>query len=149
MSGLGKCNICGKDAEVNYPLLAGSPSFCSAHHNSHDAGPFGCDFTGPDDFDIPWDLGEPVDLYEELEDYGQPHPLLKRWYRRPFKRWRKKFVWTDKEGNDHKLRDIDNAYLYNIIEWLRRQNEAGTYNNIGVRLFLEDELVYRRKQGSL
>ena len=53
MSELGHCKVCGADAGVTYPLLPGSPAFCSAHHNPRDAGPFGCDFSGPDDFDIP------------------------------------------------------------------------------------------------
>lgn len=50
---LGNCVICGKEASVVYPLLPGSPAFCSEHHNAKDAGPYGCDFSGPDDFDIP------------------------------------------------------------------------------------------------
>lgn len=142
MGELGKCSVCGKDAGVVYPLLPRSPSFCHEHHNSRDAGPFGCDFTGPDDFDTPLEGDyHPYDPYEELEEYGQPY--------RPFKEWRKRFVWTDKDTNDHKLKDIDNPYLHNIIEFLRRKNESGVYPNVGVRLFLEQELVYRRKQGSL
>ncbi len=31
---------------------------------------------------------------------------------------RERFVWTDKEGNKHKLKDIDDQYLQNIINWL-------------------------------
>ena len=52
---LGTCVIpgCGKDAVVVYPLLLGEPRFCSEHYNEHDAGLYGCDFSEPDDFDIP------------------------------------------------------------------------------------------------
>ncbi len=89
-----------------------------------------------------------ADPYKGLEDY--PHQFRNRWpNRRRFHRVRKTFVWTDKSRDKHALRDINNLYLYNIIEFLRRNNEAGTYPNFGVRRFLEDELVYRRKQGSL
>jgi hypothetical protein len=52
---LGKCVICGKEASVLYPLLPGAPAFCDDHHNPKDAGPYGCDFSGPDDFDIPFE----------------------------------------------------------------------------------------------
>lgn len=95
--GLGKCVVCGGHASALYPLLPNSPAFCSEHHNPKDAGPFGCDFSGPDDFEIP----EP------------PWPETK------FNM--KTFVWTDKEGNKHKLRDIDDRYLQNIINFLKRR----------------------------
>lgn len=36
-----------------YPLLPGEPRFCGEHHNAKYAGKYGCDFSGPDDFDIP------------------------------------------------------------------------------------------------
>ena len=52
--GLGKCVICGEYAEAVYPLLPGSPAFCGKHYNQKDAGPYGCDFSGPDDFEIPY-----------------------------------------------------------------------------------------------
>ena len=53
--GFGKCGIkgCGKEAEVLYPLLSGEPKFCYEHDNPKGAGKYGCDFTGPDDFDVP------------------------------------------------------------------------------------------------
>ena len=96
---LGKCSVCGKEAGVLYPLLPGEPKFCGEHHNPKDAGPFGCDLSGPDDFDIP----EPwIDSLEFCED-------------------RETFVWTDREGNKHKLSDVDNVYLQNIISFLRRR----------------------------
>ena len=103
---LGKCSVCGKEAGVLYPLLPGEPAFCSSHHNPKDAGPFGADFTGPDDFDIPWE-----DLtYEEM--FG------KEKYRR------ETFIWTDRKGVEHKLEDIDNKYLQNIISLLKRKVES-------------------------
>jgi len=97
---LGKCSICGKDAGALYPLLPGSPAFCHNHHNPRDAGPFGCDFTGPDDFDIP------------IEGYGFREPILTR----------REFRWTDVNGNEHKLQDIDDYYLNNIINFLKRKS---------------------------
>lgn len=105
MEKLGSCSVCGKEAGVLYPLLPGEPAFCSEHHNPKDAGQFGCDFTGPDDFDIPV-------LPDELDEW---HPVPK------FKATRKTFVWTDINGNKHKLADIDNYYLQNIISFLRRK----------------------------
>ncbi|KKN42419.1 hypothetical protein LCGC14_0713600, partial [marine sediment metagenome] len=33
---LGKCVIDGADAVAVYPLLPGSPAFCSTHYNQHD-----------------------------------------------------------------------------------------------------------------
>ena len=50
---LGNCIVCGAKASVEYPLLPNDPRFCSKHHNPKDAGPYGCDFSGPDDSDIP------------------------------------------------------------------------------------------------
>lgn len=64
MSDLGKCIVCGRGARAVYPLLLGAPAFCGQHHNAHDAGPFGADFSGPDDFDIPDDDGY---LYDHLD----------------------------------------------------------------------------------
>lgn len=100
MSGsLGKCIVCGKGAGVLYPLLPNSPAFCSEHHNPKDAGSFGCDFTGPDDFDIPFP-GEFDAVFVGNRDT---------------------FVWTDREGVKHELADIDDIYLHNIIGFLRRR----------------------------
>lgn len=94
---LGHCRVCGRDAVVVYPLLRGSPAFCVEHHNPRDAGPFGCDFTGPDDFDI---LDYPDNVF-----VGD----------------RKTFVWSDRDGVEHELRNIDDQYLQNIINFLRRR----------------------------
>ncbi len=105
MGELGDCAICGKDASALYPLLSGSPAFCSEHHNPKDAGPFGCDFTGPDDFDIP--LGGDNPWAQEYEP-----------------------VWVDKEGNPYYSEDdIKDDHLVNIVRFLQRKareaREAG------------------------
>ncbi len=39
-------------------------------------------------------------------------------------RLRQKFVWTDKQGDKHKLADIDDTYLQNIINFLKRKVAA-------------------------
>ena len=128
MGELGNCRVCGKDAGAVYPLLSGSPAFCSEHHNSRDAGPFGCDFSGPDDFDIP------------VDDF-----------RVEFRGDRDTFVWKDKEGVVHKLTDIDDVYLANIVNFLRRrvfdmsmlQADSAAYWS-EVIVFLEKEQRLRR-----
>lgn len=98
MSGeLGKCTVCGENATALYPLLPGEPKFCNDHHNPRDAGPFGCDFTGPDDFDIPVDFDDEIGLDRD------------------------NFVWKDKEGTEHPLSTIDDRYLQNIINFLKRK----------------------------
>lgn len=132
---LGSCRVCGSHASVVYPLLPGSPAFCDSHHNPKDAGPFGCDFAGPDDFDIPWG---------DEEVYVDPYMGLACYTKKQFKKWHKEFVWTDKSGVDHKIRDIDDTYLSNIIGFLRRTVSGGTYFNGGVVRFLEDELESRK-----
>ena len=50
-----RCSVkgCSGKATVWYPLLENCPSFCSKHHTPEYAEPFGCDFSGPDDFEIP------------------------------------------------------------------------------------------------
>ena len=133
---LGRCSVCGEDATVLYPLLAGEPKFCSGHHNPEDAGPFGCDFSGPDDFDIPWGPS----VLEEYDPYGE----LVGYTKKQFKEWHKKFVWTDREGVDHEIQDIDDVYLRNIVGFLRRVSSQGTYFNGGVLRFLEEEQESRK-----
>jgi hypothetical protein len=115
ISGLGKCSIssCRNNAGVMFPLLAGSPAYCS-HHAPMD--------TGPDDFDIP--------LWDEETPYFQ-EPVLTR----------RRFVWTDKEGNRHKLADIDDYYLNNIIDFLRHKNIEEAEETIR---FLEKEAKRRK-----
>jgi len=125
MSSLGRCSVCKGEASVLYPLLAGSPSFCSAHHNPRDAGPFGADFTGPDDFDIPW-CADDVPFRPGLAFLT-----------------RKKFVWTDQHGVRHKLSDIDDDYLSNIINFLKRKERVEFSEMI---LFLEGELQRRKDE---
>lgn len=95
---LGKCAVCGKEAGVLYPLLSGEPAFCSKHHNPKDAGPFGCDFTGPDDFDMPDGPFYGLEVFD-----------------------RETFEWKDREGVRHKLVDVDDRYLQNIINFLGRR----------------------------
>lgn len=38
-------------------------------------------------------------------------------------KFREKFIWTDKEGVKHKLKEIDDTYLQNIINFLKRKVE--------------------------
>jgi len=114
--GFGDCVVCGGRATVNYPLLSGSPSFCGDHHNPNDAGRFGCDFSGPDDFDTP-------DEDEFDMPFDWPHRELPV-SARPITTGN--FVWTDIKGGKHKLKDIDDNYLANIIGFLKRRiNNAG------------------------
>ncbi len=97
-----KCSVCGGEAVVLYPLLSGEPGFCSEHHNPRDAGPFGCDFTGPDDFDIPGPFDD--ERYLLVPEFS-----------------RGTFVWKDRTGTCHRLKDIDDTYLTNIINYLGRR----------------------------
>lgn len=123
---LGRCAVCGGEAGVLYPLLPGEPAFCSEHHNPRDAGPFGCDFTGPDDFDIP-------DVWDVLSGFHGD---------------RETFTWKDREGNIHKLKDIDGRYLQNIIGFIRRAlGNLDAYSAAyweEVIVFLEEEQRLRR-----
>lgn len=125
---LGKCVVCGKEAAALYPLLPNEPAFCSEHHNPKDAGPFGCDFTGPDDFDIP---DEFLEYTPEMFD-------------------RESLIWTDKEGNEHELKDIDDQYLNNIINFLtKRMPYMGVHSQEywkAVRDFLVGEQAIRAKE---
>lgn len=54
---------CKEKQVVSYPLLFGEPRFCGKHRKPKYAEKFGCDFSGPDDFDIP--IAD--DIYQELE----------------------------------------------------------------------------------
>jgi hypothetical protein len=129
MSGLGKCSVhgCGRDAGVLYPLLAGSPAFCDHHHTPEYAGRFGCDLTGPDDFDPP--------IGDEFSSLEFPEPALTR----------KGFVWTDREGNEHRLSDIDDRYLGNIISYLERRTAEGLSGAEQTIAFLKKEVKLRLK----
>jgi len=133
---LGKCSIpgCGKEAGALYPLLPGKPCFCHEHHNPKNAGPFGCDFTGPDDFDIPFG-DDDVPFHTRIPKYQKLD--------------RKVFVWTDREGVRHKLKDIDDTYLTNIINFLVQgkgqvSGDSGTRRNDVIN-FLREEQTYRKK----
>src|SRR3972149_11003067 len=94
-SSMGQCAVCGKDAAVVYPLLPEEPKFCSAHHTQKDAGPFGADLSGPDDFDKPENH-----LLPNLE--------------------RATFIWINREGDKYYLKDIDDRYLENIVRFLEQ-----------------------------
>ncbi len=128
---LGNCRICGKDAGVLYPLLPGSPAFCHEHHNQQDAGKFGCDLSGPDDFDIPDDFS--------TIDFDPPKPQRLD---------RRSFIWTDKQGEQHRLRDIGDSYLSNIIRYLKRGEGHAWPEDRREKVieFLENE-AYRRVSG--
>jgi len=92
-------------------LLPTSPAFCSEHHNSRDAGPFGCDFAGPDDFDVPFEGGD-----SWLQEY-EP-------------------VWVDKEGNRYYDEgNIKDDHLINIVRFLRVRVQASRGGVNEVRAF--------------
>ncbi len=78
-----------------------------------------------DDFD--WDTGE------NGTDYCNWFLLNKR-----------EFRWTDKKGNDHKLKDIDNDYLANIIALLKKKNNIENYFDEVIK-FLRKEQKRRSK----
>lgn len=103
MGELGNCRICGKEAAVLYPLLPGNPAFCHEHHNQRDAGLFGCDLSGPDDFDLSW------------EEMLWAEPLIRR------KGLRNHFTWTTKEGVKYLLKELTDSHLQNIITYLKRK----------------------------
>lgn len=72
----------------------------------------------PDDFDIPIDTGpDDLDIDEGPDDFDIPETWSE--YTPEFDR--KTFVWTDKNYIKHKLKDIDNQYLKNIIVFLKRK----------------------------
>ncbi len=128
---LGKCMVCGGEAAIVYPLLPWEPAFCSEHYNLRDAGPFGCGFSDPDDFDIPFND----------EDIPFRTPRLQRLDRETF-------VWVDIRGNKHTLKEIDDNYLRNIINYLERDrgHVPGTTGRRGKVIdFLRNELEERRR----
>jgi len=58
---------------------------------------------------------------ERMSEFERCVPDFDDWIERGgFKRLRKSFVWTDKQGVKHKLADIDDMYLSNIINFLKR-----------------------------
>lgn len=71
-------------------------------------------------------MGDMADEARELEElmeldrlFGNVEVSATRHKYQPLTRQR--FVWTDIKGNKHKLRDIDDAYLANIIRFLKRK----------------------------
>ena len=127
---LGKCVIDGQPASVVYPLLAGSPAFCNKHHNSHDAGPFGADFSGPDDFDIP-------------DDFDMV-------FRPPYNE--KTGEWTDQTGKTKKLSALEDSHLWNIRGWIIRISEQPRWDAVNIEdamLAVDREITTRQQTGYL
>ena len=125
---LGNCAIDGKEASVVYPLLPGKPAFCSEHHNARDAGPFGADFSGPDDFDIP-------DLWDDID------PILA--FTPPYDQ--ETGVWTDRGGNQRLLSALDDPHLLNIRRWIvQRASEFSKTRNVNETLKAVDTEITRR-----
>ena len=75
-----------------------------------------------------WDIDDRIGEEREFSE-----PLLSR----------RGFCWTDKEGNEHKLKDIDDYYLNNIINFLKRKENEEFTNTIK---FLEKEAKRRAKE---
>lgn len=65
------------------------------------------------DWSIEEELSPNLDLIYSLD-------LNKREQKR-LEKLRQKFIWTDKQGDKHKLADIDDTYLQNIINFLKRK----------------------------
>jgi hypothetical protein len=57
---------------------------------------------------------------------------------------RHNFIWTDIKGGKHKLKDIDDPYLQNIINFVKRKKNL-IYEPL--IKFLEDEQQRRAKGG--
>jgi len=102
---LGNCRVCGGDATVVYPLLPGKPSFCSKHHNEKDAGPYGCDFSGPDDFEIPidYDPEDPFNLEQRLADIRETK------------------VWTAAGDKEIHVTEMETRHIENCIAFHERK----------------------------
>ena len=99
---LGNCNICGRGAGVVYPLLPGSPKFCSEHHTPQHAGPFGADFTPSDaEMDALFD-----EFVRDTELVFKPpyNPQIN--------------TWKEKSGRMLKLTSLDDSHLFNIRRWI-------------------------------
>jgi len=125
---LGNCKICGREATVVYPLLSGEPSFCSQHHNERDAGPFGCDFSGPDDFEIPteYDPEEPFALEMRLEEIRETK------------------VWTTADGTELHVTEMETGHIENCIAFHYRK--LWDVSEAWIEVFSE-ELERRKKRG--
>jgi hypothetical protein len=115
-----KCVVCGGKGSVEYPLLPGSPTFCGTHHNPRDAGKYGCDFSGPDDFDEPF---EDSDVIFGLEE--RLPTLLDKIADKLFRRKPPKLImpiWTTRDGRDiWKEEDFTDNHLINIIYFLDKR----------------------------
>jgi len=103
-------------------------------------------FPGLDDFGIPDDLPDDVfrpDELATLRDEERARKAIAR-LRKKGLNW-KTFVWIDIHSVKHKLRDIDDTYLSNIIHYLERtKGHTGmVFTREEVIKFLKDE-SYRR-----
>lgn len=96
---MNSCVICGGHGVAWYPLLSGSPTFCHSHYNQRDAGPFGVDLSGPDDFDVP--VPE-FKTWRDLLDEG---------------------TWLTREGEEVQVEDMGDTHLRNTIALLERQRD--------------------------
>lgn len=79
-------------------------------------------------------MGEGLEMFDGIRSEmlsGCPRHVLSRFDRRSF-------VWTDIEGNKHALKDIDDVYLQNIVNFLRHKVMDG----LDVREDMEDALKY-------
>lgn len=59
----------------------------------------------------------------------------------------KMFVWTDKEGEPHTLKDIDDNYLQNIINFLKRN--LGEMPDYDVNPYNDDVVSTEQEQDEL
>jgi len=106
-------------------MLGGTPAFCSKHHNPKDAGPFGCDFLDPDDFDVP----------REGDDVWNDLPLMSPTPTPNYNR--DTFIWTDIDEEKHQLEDITNRYLQNIINFLKGKSPKAPRHQLRLNTLIE------------
>ncbi len=75
----------------------------------------------------------PTDKYDDFPEFNIPWELEReflRWYLEPKsqKLSRITFRWKDREGKVYKLKEIDDRYLANIINYLKRHEGKVTPN---------------------
>lgn len=83
-------------------------------------------------------MGDMADFAQEAEEFDELVRLLESPTRYIVILHRRYFVWTDIHGARHKLKDIDDSYLANIINYLRVRNKSPR-----VIAFLESEQLRR------
>jgi len=120
------CIICGDKAVSWFPMLPQAPAFCDGHYNQRDAGKYGCDLSSTDN-DLQWEDWALLDddFVEVVYD-------------------RDTFQWKDKEGRKLLLEDIDDYYLQNIINFLKRKEEP----KFKLIAFLEKEQEIRKQEAT-